>query len=67
MTAAGPAAVKVLQGMVMLTVVWRLAPDQRRTLPVTIPPGVRDRSSFAYKLDSIGMPEVTLHIDVRIR
>lgn len=45
----------------------RGAVETRRTLPVTIPAGVRDSESFGYDLASIGLPGVVLHIDVRVR
>lgn len=37
-----------------------------RTLPVTIPPLVRSGSSFLYDLETLGLPEVLLHVDVSI-
>ncbi len=45
----------------------RGAVETRRTLPVTIPAGIRDSESFAYDLASIRLPGIVLHVDVRVR
>ena len=38
----------------------------KRTLPISIPPNLRDRAGFAYDLDAIGLPGTVLRVDFRV-
>jgi DnaJ-class molecular chaperone len=39
----------------------------RRSFPVTIPSGVRDRTTFDFDLDDIGLEDTVLHVIIRVR